>query len=286
MPAARSSAGTYAAAGRRAGRRRGGSWAPARRQHSREVLRLAVVPHLPIAKRPLERAVAHARAKDDVGRVAQRGVRAREHGDVVADRDGRRLNHEPARAAQRPFGDDVIEQHGVDAPGDEVGVRMDVVVVRHGDDAVARAFVASRCDRPSWRRGCRRGGRGGRRAYGSARYPPGGRRALRGTRSTECVTAWRSRSSGRSSTPDIPTSKSPRSTDASIELHATCTNTGARPSPRAIIPAISTSKPRTREGSAGSASTNGAPPSASPPQRSPLPAAPLAVQRTRPPARE
>src|SRR6185312_13367082 len=82
------------------------------------------------------------------------------------------------------------------------------------------------------------------------------------------LTAWRSRSSGRSSTPDIPTSKSPRSTEASIELHATCTNPGRRPSPCAIIPAISTSKPRTRDGSAGSASTNGAPPSASPPQRS------------------
>src|SRR5213592_861196 len=41
-----------------------------------------------------------------------------------------------------------------------------------------------------------------------------------------------------------------------------------RPSPRAMRSATSTSKPRTWDGLAGSASTNGAPPSASPPHTS------------------
>src|SRR6266540_282806 len=59
----------------------------------------------------------------------------------------------------------------------------------------------------------------------------------------------------------------------------------ARPSPRAIVSATSTSNPRTREASAGSASTNGAPPSASPPHRSVAcgpPCAPSHAASTRP----
>src|SRR2546422_5913202 len=47
--------------------------------------------------------------------------------------------------------------------------------------------------------------------------------------------------------------------------HWTWTKRVVRPSPRAIRSATSTSKPRTCDGSAGSASTKGAPPSASPP---------------------
>src|SRR5207248_8765865 len=58
------------------------------------------------------------------------------------------------------------------------------------------------------------------------------------------------------------------STDWSILDHWIWTKRLVRSSPRAIRPATSTSKPRTCDGSAGSASTNGAPPSASPPQRS------------------
>src|SRR6267143_3420787 len=50
--------------------------------------------------------------------------------------------------------------------------------------------------------------------------------------------------------------------------HWTWTKRVVRPSPRAIRSATSTSKPRTCDGSAGSASTKGAPPSASPPQTS------------------
>src|SRR5919197_712107 len=46
------------------------------------------------------------------------------------------------------------------------------------------------------------------------------------------------------------------------------TNSGVRPRPRAIRFAISTSKPTSRSGCRGSASTNGAPPSGSPAQRS------------------
>src|SRR5437773_8200246 len=53
-----------------------------------------------------------------------------------------------------------------------------------------------------------------------------------------------------------------------MSLKATWMNSGRRPSPLAISPATSTSKPRRMDGSRGSASTNGAPPSASPPQRS------------------
>ena len=45
-------------------------------------------------------------------------------------------------------------------------------------------------------------------------------------------------------------------------------NRGVRARPRARSAAMSTSKPMTRAGSSGSASTNGAPPSASPPHRS------------------
>ena len=68
--------------------------------------------------------------------------------------------------------------------------------------------------------------------------------------------------------PLIPMSKSPRTTDASIDVKPTCTKRGVRESPLASSDAMSTSKPRTFDGSAGSASTIGAPPSASPPQRS------------------
>src|SRR5712671_976662 len=51
--------------------------------------------------------------------------------------------------------------------------------------------------------------------------------------------------------------------------HCTWTKRAVRrPSPRAMRSATSTSKPRTRDGLAGSASTNGAPPSASPPHTS------------------
>src|ERR1051325_8342449 len=82
------------------------------------------------------------------------------------------------------------------------------------------------------------------------------------------VAASMPRRAGVSSTPLMPTSKSPRRTDWSMSLKATCTNSGRRPRPLAISPAASTSKPRRIDGSRGSASTNGAPPSASPPQRS------------------
>src|SRR5712691_1668253 len=80
------------------------------------------------------------------------------------------------------------------------------------------------------------------------------------------VTACCARRTGVSSTPESPTSKSPRSTEASIDVKATCRKRGRRPRPRARTSAISTSNPRTVDGSFGSASTYGAPPSAPPPQ--------------------
>src|SRR5436305_4637209 len=52
-----------------------------------------------------------------------------------------------------------------------------------------------------------------------------------------------------------------------MSLNETWTNSGRLPRPFAICSATSTSKPRSFDGSFGSASTNGAPPSASPPQR-------------------
>src|SRR5918912_1458757 len=82
------------------------------------------------------------------------------------------------------------------------------------------------------------------------------------------VVASMARRAGVSSTPLMPMSKSPRCTDWSMSVNATCTNSGRRPRPLAICSATSTSKPRSMDGSRGSASTNGAPPSASPPQRS------------------
>src|SRR5437763_5614978 len=88
------------------------------------------------------------------------------------------------------------------------------------------------------------------------------------------VAASIARRAGVSSTPLMPISKSPRRTDWSMSLKATCTNSARRPSPLAISPATSTSKPRRTDGSRGSASTNGAPPSASPPQRSTRSSAP------------
>src|SRR5262245_23726324 len=52
-----------------------------------------------------------------------------------------------------------------------------------------------------------------------------------------------------------------------MEVNVMFRNTALRPRPRAIRLAISTSKPTTLSGCAGSASTNGAPPSGSPAQR-------------------
>src|SRR5262245_30254112 len=52
-----------------------------------------------------------------------------------------------------------------------------------------------------------------------------------------------------------------------MEVKVMFKNTALRPKPRAIRSAISTSKPTTLSGCAGSASTNGAPPSGSPTQR-------------------
>ena len=75
-----------------------------------------VVPHVPRAKALLERAVAHARAQNLVHRIAQRGVGAREHGDVVSGGYRNGLDVEAARAPQRALGDDVVEQHRIHPP--------------------------------------------------------------------------------------------------------------------------------------------------------------------------
>ena len=56
-----------------------------------------------------------------------------------------------------------------------------------------------------------------------------------------------------------------------MEVNVTLIKPALRPRPRAMRSAISTSKPTTLSGWAGSASTNGAPPSGSPAQRNSSP---------------
>src|SRR5204862_7154978 len=113
MPAARISEGRY--------------FRTSSTKHAREKLRLVFVPNVPLAINPLERAVAHARFQDLVDPVAQRGVARREHGDVVTGRDGPVVMRvQPTRPPHRARGDDVVEQHGVEAPRHDVFVRMHV----------------------------------------------------------------------------------------------------------------------------------------------------------------
>ncbi len=54
----------------------------------------------------------------------------------MADGDGLRLNGEARDEAVAALGEDVVQQHRVHAPDDQVAVRMDVILVRHGLDAV------------------------------------------------------------------------------------------------------------------------------------------------------
>jgi hypothetical protein len=97
--------------------------------------RLRIAPDAPGAEGPLQRAVAHSCAEDGVERVAQRTVRPREHSDVVACSSGLRLDHEATAPAQRAVRDHVVQQHGIDAAGDQIGVGMHVIVVGNGYDA-------------------------------------------------------------------------------------------------------------------------------------------------------
>src|SRR6185503_13057102 len=75
------------------------------------------------------------------------------------------------------------------------------------------------------------------------------------------------RRAGVSSMPLKPISASPRSMDWSIDVKVMLIKLAWRPSLRAMNSAISTSKPTSLSGCAGSASTKGAPPSGSPAQR-------------------
>ena len=70
-------------------------------------------------------------------RVAQRGVARREHADVVAGRRPRPLTMREARDGQAPpLGDHVVEQDRVEPAEHEVGIRMHVIVVGDGLEAV------------------------------------------------------------------------------------------------------------------------------------------------------
>ena len=106
-------------------------------QNPVEQYALAVIPHVPAAEDLLQRAVAHRFPQDCVHRVAQRGVRSREHANVVADGDRLRQDDEAGAppAAQCSLRDDVIQQHRIHPALHEVSVGMDVIVVGNRDDA-------------------------------------------------------------------------------------------------------------------------------------------------------
>ena len=145
---------------------------------------------------------------------------------------------------------------------------MHVVVVRHGHDAVLGLRPSGGSRRRSCRRACRRACRGGRRACGSASRRRRARSAPRGTRSTGTVDGERRAARRRvldAAQADVEVAARHRRVDRR-ELHRD--EPRARPSFDAMSAATSTSKPTTRAGSRGSASTYGEPPSGSPPQRS------------------
>jgi hypothetical protein len=124
-----------AEAARRLGTRRGRIG-----EHALEERRLLLIPDVPPPERRLQRTVAHARAKDRVGRIAKRAIALREDGDVVTARERVGLDAKAADALERALGDDVVEQYGVEPPLDQVGVRVHVVVVGDGDQPRARLF--------------------------------------------------------------------------------------------------------------------------------------------------
>ena len=98
-------------------------------RHAREERGLIVVPHVPSAEDPLQRAVAHRLPQDLVDGRTQRGVPRGEHPDVVAG-GYRLLRHGEARDDTSPsIRDHVIEQHRVQASEHEVRVRVHVILV-------------------------------------------------------------------------------------------------------------------------------------------------------------
>ena len=118
-------------------------------------------------------------------RVAQRRVLRRQDADVVADRHGLRLNREPGHRAVTPLRQHVVEQHRIDASDHQIPVRVHVVVVGHGANAVL-AFGAQQDlvgDRAAERRH-RLAAQVGQRAE-PRRVARRARSALRGTRSRD-----------------------------------------------------------------------------------------------------
>ena len=108
---------------------------------------------------------------------------------------------------------------------------MHVVVVGDRDRAGARlrgpAASGTRPCRRAWRRASRRDPRG----CDSARCRRSEPRAPRETRSTESTPRVARAARACPRRPTCRSEKSPRSTEASMEDHATCTNTGSRCSP-------------------------------------------------------
>ena len=91
--------------------------------------RLVVVPDVPFSKDSLQGSVGHGAAKRRVDDVAQRRILRGEHADVVTDGDRLRLNRETCQSVPPPLRQHVVEQHGVDAPQQQIAVRMYVVLV-------------------------------------------------------------------------------------------------------------------------------------------------------------
>ena len=189
---------------------------------------------------------------------------ADKHADVVTHGDCLRLHGDAGHRLSPPLGQDVVEQHRVEPADQQVAVRMHVVVVRHRLEAVlalgaqqdfVRDRAAERADAAAREIGQRRG------ACPHRRRAP---RAPRGTRSTGLSSPSRP---GAPACPPCRSGRCPpspgRSPDRSTRTARTRSAAFGR-SPRAMSSAISTSKPATLLGSAGSASTKGAPPSGSP----------------------
>ncbi len=97
---------------------------------------MIVVPDFPLAENALERPVPHRPFQNLVDGVAKRGVGWREHANIVAGRHAVRLDDEAGKDLSPAFRQDVVEQDGVEAAEHQVAVRMHVVVVRDGRQAM------------------------------------------------------------------------------------------------------------------------------------------------------
>src|SRR3954465_14550286 len=93
--------------------------------------RLVVVPHAPLLKNSLQRAIMHRGPKDFISGVTQRRITRRKHSDVVADREALRLDRESRDRTPTALGQDIVEQYRIETADDEIAVRIHVVIIRN-----------------------------------------------------------------------------------------------------------------------------------------------------------